>query len=54
MDIQAGLIYQRKSDGQLLTIISYTETLVQYQEDGKLGTGSTSMIRFHDKYEELT
>lgn len=54
MSIQTGNLYRRKSDDQVLKVISYTETLVQYQEQGELGTGSASMVRFYDEYEELS
>jgi hypothetical protein len=54
MSIQTGNLYRRKSDDQVLKVISYTETLVQYQEQGELGTGSASMVHFYDEYEELS
>jgi len=53
MSIEVGNLYQRKSDHQLLTVISYTETLVQYKEEDKAGTGSTTMERFYTDYEAV-
>lgn len=54
MSIQAGSVYRRKLDGQLVTVISYTETIVQYQEQGNLDiTGSTSIVRLYEDYEKI-